>query len=259
MPGQLLISSLVLLFGFNSPAPIVAQANNEPALPRVYTAAEKKQAVHMIVATALTVIPEPPDCAAEPCVALTFDDGPDPATTPQILDTLQTENVNATFFVLGTKVAGNEAILQREHAEGHEIGNHTWDHKDLTRLNNMQITAEIEQANKAIVGAGVPSPQLFRPPYGAINSHVASTSPMPIILWNVDPKDWHHKDPNEDVRAVVDAVQPGSIVLLHDMHATTRTALPQIITELKQRGYKFVTVSQLLQLPAGTKGIYRSR
>jgi peptidoglycan/xylan/chitin deacetylase (PgdA/CDA1 family) len=180
------------------------------------------------------------------CIALTFDDGPGPYTS-QLLDTLKQENVPATFFVLGQRAAEYPALVRREAAEGHEIGNHTFDHKDLSKLDAAGIRDEITKSADAIEAAGAPRPRLVRPPYGAVNDQVRSLAGGPLVMWRVDPEDWKYHDPAKVAEAVVARAKPGRIVLSHDIQKTTVDAVPEVIRQLRGQGYTFVTVSTLMK------------
>ncbi len=256
LPIFILLSTLVLPVGnIHTVQPVNAQATTSFTPP-----SEPPHRVLDLVAENLReAIPKPINCAVDACVALTFDDGPDGEITPKVLDILEQKSVKATFFIIGNKITGHEALLRRELNDGHEIGNHTWDHKDLTHLTNLQIDAEINQTNQAVVAAGLPAPQLFRPPYGDINWREYNDIPLAVIMWNVDPKDWHNEEPNADVSQIMNAVQAGSIVILHDTHAATATALPKLLENLRQRNFKLVTVSKLLELQPGARGFYHGR
>lgn len=201
----------------------------------------------------------PVDCAKVPCFALTFDDGPDAALTPQVLDALARHNAHATFFVLGNHVAGNEQILKRIHNEGHEIGNHSWGHPWFTKLSAEQVESEIANTQTAIMRAGVPAPDLFRPPYGDMNEAVRAHVPLTIVRWNVDPEDWHPKKQRHILEHLQAHARPGGMVVLHDTEAHTVTILDQAITQLQASGYTLVTVSDLLSMPAGQPGVFFGR
>ncbi len=200
------------------------------------------------------------NCRVEKCLALTFDDGPDNETTPKVLDVLKQRAAPATFFVLGSKVGGHSELVRRISAEGHEIGNHSWSHHSFTKMRSEQMRGEYDQTNAALQVAGVAPPRIFRPPYGAINSRVLATLPVPIILWNTDPQDWasdmHVK---KEVDSVVGAAIPGGIVVLHDTKKGTADALPEMIKQLRASGYKLVTISQLLELNGNSQGVYYGR
>lgn len=200
-------------------------------------------------------LPPPPDCGVEACVALTFDDGPDPATTPAIIDALSKEGAKATFFMIGKRVAGHEDILRLAWSRGNEIGNHSLAHPFFTKLSGPLIKEQLDKASQAISAAGVPAPYLFRPPYGAINRNVIDNVNQPVILWNVDPKDWHEIDPARIVSKVNEQAFPGAIIILHDSHPATASAAPQFIHDLKAK-YRLVSVSELLKLSPATKGVF---
>lgn len=200
--------------------------------------------------------PQSVDCRVAQCVALTFDDGPNPDTTGRILDELQRHKAQATFYVLGKEVAGRESLLQRMYAAGHEIGNHSWDHPSFDGLSPEQMLGQIEATQQAIVAAGLPAPTMFRPPYGAINSAVVQTVPMSILLWNEDPRDWAASSPDQIIQSVLNDVRPGAVVVMHDVYNATADSLPRILDELALRGYQFVTVSDMLDLPPDARGLF---
>lgn len=186
------------------------------------------------------------DCSKAECIALTFDDGPGP-DTGRLLDLLKAQNVPATFFVLGDQAVKYPELVRREYAEGNEVGNHTWDHKDLATLSAAAVQDEITRGADAIAAAGIPRPTLVRPPYGAVNGTVRAVGGFPFILWRVDPEDWKYPDPARVADQIVGHAKPGRIVLSHDTHATTVDAMPAVIQRLKEQGYTFVTVSTLMK------------
>jgi peptidoglycan/xylan/chitin deacetylase (PgdA/CDA1 family) len=198
------------------------------------------------------------DCAEQNCLALTFDDGPSASITPQVLSVLAKHHVHATFFVVGSHVPGNERLLRQMYQQGHEIGNHSWSHPDLTTLPIDQLEMQYSRTQQAVTAAGVPAPTLFRPPYGAVNDTVKAHIPLTFIMWNVDPEDWRQKTPKDVVDRIATHVGPGRIVDLHDIHQPTADALDQILTDLSPR-YEFVTVSQLFNLAPGQRGLYYGR
>jgi peptidoglycan-N-acetylglucosamine deacetylase len=218
----------------------------------VKTGAPARVTPHVAGSHMTPYIPPSP-CDLKPCLALTFDDGPNATVTPQILDILARQQVKATFFVIGLHVPGNEALLQREHREGHEIGNHSWSHPDLTTLSPEGVADQIEATQRVITGAGVPAPKILRPPYGAVNDMVMSRSNLSIVRWNVDTQDWMLRDPAKIDAALLGAARPGAIILMHDIYPTTVAALEPALVQLKQH-YQFVTVSQLLNLTPGDQG-----
>ncbi|WP_181149700.1 polysaccharide deacetylase family protein [Arthrobacter sp. MYb227] len=185
------------------------------------------------------------DCSKAKCVALTFDDGPGPKTG-KLLDDLKKANAPATFFVVGPNAKNRPEILKRMIAEGHEVGNHTWNHRSLPSLNSAKIRSEIDRTNEAIAAAIGEPASLLRPPYGAHDSITDRLAQAPVILWDVDTLDWKYRNADKVVAETISQTRPGSIVLMHDIHASTVAAVPRILSQLKAKGYTFVTVSELL-------------
>lgn len=179
-------------------------------------------------------------------IALTFDDGPNPATTPKILDLLKRYNAKATFFVIGRNIAGNEAILQRMIAEGHEIGNHSWSHPNLTTLAPEAIVQEIESTQVAVEQATGRRPNIVRPPYGAVNQKVAQAMNLPSIYWNVDTQDWSSHNPQAILAQVKSGAKAGCIILMHDIHQSTVDSLETVLQYLTTEGYSMVTATEAL-------------
>lgn len=245
----LLLTSNWLLFS----APDFIQPARAEALAPVIHAPRAVLGVH--VRKLKSQLP-PLDCTQVSCLALTFDDGPNPMTTPQVVQELEQAHVQATFFMVGSRIPGNEALLRQMYTDGDEIGNHSWSHPNFTKLTAPEIQQQINQTQQAVANAGVPAPTLFRPPYGAVNPTVQANVPLTILLWNEDPKDWAATTPAEVVESVEASAQPGGIIDMHDIYHVTADALPQIITDLQARGFHFVTVSQLLQLTPDSRGIF---
>lgn len=188
------------------------------------------------------------DCRKAKCIALTFDDGPGPYTQ-KLLGYLRTAGVNATFFMLGRQVETYPKVAAAVAASGNEIGVHTWDHRDLTRLKPAQIDREIGSTVAIIKKATGFSPRYLRPPYGAMNADVhaaARRAGLAMVLWSVDTLDWKTRSTPATVSAAVKGARRGSIILVHDIHPTTVAAVPAIISQLEAKGYTFVTASQLL-------------
>ena len=192
------------------------------------------------------VLPAVPAQAAEPCAAgfvrLTFDDGPNRTATPDILDTLAARGVTATFFVVGQMAAAQPALVQRESQEGHVIGNHSWDHPDLTTLSRDRVESELQDTNDEIRQLTGTAPTQWRPPYGATNQAVeavaADVGLTSMVLWTVDPRDWADPPATTVRDRVLEAVRPDSIILLHDgTGANTPEALPMILSGLADLGY----------------------
>ncbi|WP_093837156.1 polysaccharide deacetylase family protein [Streptomyces aidingensis] len=179
-----------------------------------------------------------------PSVALTFDDGPGPYTAG-LLDTLDAHGARATFFDVGEMVAARPELARRQAGAGHEIGNHSWSHPRLTGLSERRLREEIDRTCAVIEQTTGSAPGLLRPPFGDHDERVRRAAGMPLIMWSVDPEDWRIKDTGHVTRAVLDAVRPGDVVLMHDIQPTTVAAVPEILQVLSGRGYRFVTVSEL--------------
>ncbi len=182
----------------------------------------------------------------QPMVALTFDDGPGPRTM-EILDQLEAYDARATFFVLGELVDSYPEALEKELEIGCEIGNHTYDHKQLTSMSADSIKKEVEDTNKKIKNITGETPTLVRPPYGAVNETVRSTIKAPLIIWNIDTLDWQTRNTEKDISAVMDTLEDGNIILMHDIHTETVDAALQLIPMIQDAGYQLVTVSELAE------------
>jgi peptidoglycan/xylan/chitin deacetylase (PgdA/CDA1 family) len=203
-----------------------------------------------VVVVAAACVPPPPPPGSK--VYLTFDDGPS-VYTPQILSELQAEGVPATFFVVGQNAQQAPSSVQQEHADGEVIGDHTWDHPDLTTLSSDQVRAELKSTADEIANLTGAPPTLWRPPYGAFNdtvTQIASSLGLSMRLWNVDSQDWTMPGTGTIVSNVVNNVSPNAIILLHDGspdlsgdRSQTVAALPTIIDTLRARGYNFGTLS----------------
>ncbi len=187
-------------------------------------------------------------------VALTFDDGPGPYTAT-LLDTLKARGARATFFVVGSRVNSYSALVKRMETEGHVVGNHTQNHKNLNYLSSGNLSAEIGNSAERINNIIGHYPLVMRCPGGNYNTtvrnHVATLG-IPIIQWSVDPLDWRDRNATTVFNRVKNATKDGSIVLLHDIHSTTVNAAGKIIDDLQSRGYTLVTVPELLMAKYGT-------
>lgn len=188
------------------------------------------------------------NCAVMKCLALTFDDGPDPAVTPRVLDALQARGVVATFFEMGSKVKANPELTRRAASLGNEIGNHTWDHTQLTLLKASAIKTEIQTTQEMIKQTIGVYPRLFRPPYGSTNATVAANVGLPQIRWSYDTLDWMYKNANTVFQRATSGAKPGGIILMHDVHPTTADAVGRLVDRLQAEGYTLVTVGELLNL-----------
>ena len=182
-------------------------------------------------------------------VALTFDDGPSPATTPRLLDILKEQQVPATFFELGSLVKRNAWITQRALKEGHEIASHTMWHQNLARLSASAVQSDVGEANAAFKEAIGYVPELVRPPYGSINSETwKNFGGATMISWSVDTLDWKYRNTDSILSNLINQISDGGIVLMHDIHATSVDAVPAVISKLREMGYEFVTVSELIKM-----------
>ena len=181
-----------------------------------------------------------------PRIALTFDDGPSPLYTERLLDGLKERGVVATFFVTGENAESCPDLIRREKADGHLIGNHTYSHIQLTSDNKEVFREELVKTNKilkAITGENV---TYIRPPYGSWDKSLEQDLNMFPVLWNVDPLDWCTPDAGLVMSRVLQQVEDGDIILLHDYYDTSVTAALMIVDEMKKQGYEFVTVEEIL-------------
>lgn len=188
-------------------------------------------------------------------IALTFDDGPNPVKTPELLDVLKENGVVATFFVVGNLVEQYPDVVKREYEEGHEIGTHSYTHPEKTwsTLSADEILAQYTQANDAIETATGLRTLFDRPVGGGMSEETAVKIGREQIIWSVDPEDWKYKDADAVYEHVMNgwnggAVQDGAVILSHEIYQSTVDAYARIIPELKEKGYKFVTVSQMMQI-----------
>jgi peptidoglycan/xylan/chitin deacetylase (PgdA/CDA1 family) len=208
--------------------------------------------------------PEPADAselAGKKLVAVTFDDGPHPTNTNTLLDMLRRENAKATFFVLGTRVDYYGDIVRRAYQDGHQIASHTRNHKDLTKLSADERRHEINSTISSIENTIGVRPTAMRPPYGSFNEAVKADAGMALVLWSIDTEDWKYRNADTVHNKVMSQVRDGSIVLMHDIHATTIQAAAKIVPDLKAEGYTLVTVDELIKARGGnlnSGSVYRS-
>lgn len=185
-------------------------------------------------------------------VALTYDDGPS-IYTPRVLKTLKENNAVATFFVVGNRVPTYSDTVKKAHDMGCEIGNHTYEHKNLTRVSEAEVKRQITKTNRNVKKVTGQAPVIVRPTGGATNANVKQWVGMPSIIWSIDTLDWKTRNADSTKRAVLDHVKDGDIVLMHDLYSATATASETIIPELVKRGYQLVTVSELAECRGGMK------
>ena len=178
-------------------------------------------------------------------VALTFDHGPNPNTTPVALELLKKYNAKGTFFMVGKAVAGNEEIIKQVVAEGHQIGNHSWSHPLLTKISLEQAKSQINDTTEALKKASGQDVHIMRPPYGGINATIQAAVDQSFILWDVDTLDWKNRNTASIMKEVRKA-RPGSIILMHDVHQTSINALPSVLQYLTEQGFELVTIDELM-------------
>lgn len=183
---------------------------------------------------------------AHPEVALTFDDDPSPKYTPLLLDGLKERNVRATFFLLGKNVKENQELVQRMQAEGHLLGNHTYNHVQLNKIPETTARQEILKTNNEIYEATGKYPEYMRPPYGAWKKNMELCVEMLPVFWDIDTLDWKSQNVDAILKAAGEEPEDGSIILMHDEYQTSVEAALLIIDRLKEKGYEFVTVDELI-------------
>ncbi len=187
-----------------------------------------------------------------PYIAMTFDDGPSPATTPRLLDLLKERNIKATFFLIGQNAERYPDLVRRILADGNEIGNHSWSHPQLSKLSDDRVNQEISKTQDTIKSETGFTPTLMRPPYGALTKKqrewIEQKYGLNIIFWSVDPFDWKRPGGAVIEQRILSGARPGAIILSHDIHQQTVDAMPATLAALAAKGFKFVTVSQLLAM-----------
>ena len=188
-----------------------------------------------------------PVISDKPMVALTFDDGPNPTVDSRILNALSTFNGHATFFAAGYRIDEYPDTILQIYNQGSEIGNHTYSHDRLTDLSASGISTELSRTDQLIEDITGTRPSLIRPPEGAYNAKVISSVDRPLVLWSIDTRDWKTKSSASTISSVLNNVQDGDIILMHSLYSSTAAACETIIPELAARGYKMVTVSELLE------------
>lgn len=204
-------------------------------------------------------VPESVEAAAQPtptpapvirdkAVALTFDDGPSRANDGRIVETLQKYGAHATFFVLGDRARVDGDILQMYLAAGCEIGSHSWNHPQLSKMKWDEIERQLSKMNKTVSKlTGGYQIQLLRPPYGSISNTMRKKLDMPMILWSLDTLDWKTRNTKKIFREVRKEVKDGDIILMHDIYSTTADAVEKVVPWLQNKGYDILTVSELME------------
>lgn len=179
-------------------------------------------------------------------VALSFDDGPHSRYTKELLDGLKERGVVASFFIVGERIEGNEELVKRMYDEGHLIGNHTFSHINLDKISIECAKKEVSRTNNLIEEITGEPVKFIRPPYGEFSEKLEAQIDLSEVLWSVDPQDWNTNSVDRVVNHVVRNVKDGDIILLHDIYPSSVAAALRIVDELKNRGYIFVTVDEIL-------------
>lgn len=187
------------------------------------------------------------EAAIQPMIAFTFDDGPYTPVDSRILNVLEAHGGRVTFFVVGNRVNDYQSDLKRIAAQGSEIGNHTFEHKNLEKLDPDALTFQIESTNDAVEAVTGIRPRLVRVPYGAFKGQVTALAGYPLIQWNVDTEDWKSKDKDQVVQAILASARDGNIILMHDLYESTAAAFEEAVPLLVEQGFKLVTVSELYE------------
>ena len=188
----------------------------------------------------------------EPYIAITFDDGPHGTLTPKLLDMLAARKIKATFYVVGQCVSEFPDVLKRAAREGHEIASHSWSHPNLGKMSDDAVRDQLRKTDDIIKATIGVRPTNLRPPYGSITPRqkawINEEFGYKIIIWDVDPFDWKRPGSAVVTSRIVNQTKPGSIILVHDIHAASVEAMPDTLDQLLAKGFKFVTVSELIAM-----------
>jgi peptidoglycan/xylan/chitin deacetylase (PgdA/CDA1 family) len=196
------------------------------------------------------IVAAPPDVGqgtgGAKLIALTFDDGPCRSTTTRLLNGLAERGVRATFFLIGKNVEVNRPLVMRLESEGHQVGIHTYDHRQpLLGLNHADFSAQVDRTRNLLTEILGHSDFAFRPPYGLIDAGVKKWAQAPIILWSIDPEDWGDKNAEREAVLIAKEARDGDIILMHDIFDPTVEAALQVVDLLHAQGYYFVTINEL--------------
>ncbi len=184
---------------------------------------------------------------SKPMIALTFDDGPHAKNTMRILDALEKVGGRATFFVLGELIDGKSDVLKRASDMGCEIGNHSFDHSNFTKISADKMKEQLSKTSNLVKAATGKGTTLTRIPYGSVNDTIRSVVGTPMIGWSLDTRDWESRNADKVVDKVLKDVKDGDIIIMHDIYSSTADAVERIIPELRKKGYQLVTVSELME------------
>lgn len=179
-------------------------------------------------------------------VALTFDDGPHSVYTKMLLDGLAERNVQVSFFVIGKNIPGNEDLIARMQKEGHLIGNHTYDHVKICGLSGEEACEQVEKTSALVRDITGEDTEFVRPPFGEWNKSMECSFTMIPVMWDVDPLDWTTKNKALIEQRVLEDVDSGDIILLHDYYESSVEAALELVDKLLEQGYEFVTVDELI-------------
>ena len=251
--SRLLSSILLATAAFATAAPNAAPAKPAPApAPAPATPAP-------LPAPAATPAPaRAPQITFSQChvegsyVAMTYDDGPHATNTPRLLDMLKARGIKATFFVVGQCAAEYPDIMKRIVAEGHEIASHSWSHPQLSKMGEEGVTDQLQKTHDVIKQTTGVEPKIMRPPFGAFTPNQRAWAykkwGYKIIMWDVDPLDWKVRNAEHVKSEILKHTVAGSIILSHDIHKSTIDAMPETLDGLTAKGFKFVSVSELLAM-----------
>ncbi|HAG04699.1 MAG TPA: hypothetical protein DCG28_04585 [Lachnospiraceae bacterium] len=192
---------------------------------------------------------------SKPMIALTFDDGPRKGSTELIVNALKQADGRATFFVVGYMVEANPELVKLAVDAGCQIGNHSYSHKELSKLSPYEIKQEINKNSNAVYAASGEYPRIGRPPYGSVGATVRSVTNIPWFNWNVDTLDWKYKDEGYVYNYVINNVKDGQVILMHDLHETTARAMVRAIPKLREMGYQLVTIDEMAKAKGGYENI----
>lgn len=199
------------------------------------------------------------NCSKKSCIALTFDDGPG-RYTQKLLDILKQRNVKATFFIIGSKIEKKKDLLERMAKEWHQIGNHSWTHPNFTKISEAERKNELANTSNKIEEVTWIKTSIFRPPFWAINEEIEKETRYPIILWDVDTRDWDRPKTETIIANALEWTQTGSIILIHDIYERSVEAIPRIVDTLQAGWFTFVTIEELFSTGGLEKGkVYTRR
>lgn len=244
-----LMMSLLNMGTFTNVEALPVEENEQYTTPQEETPVEEAS-VEEVPAEAVEVTYEEPEVnkrvidPTKPMVALTFDDGPSKYTAG-ILKVLKENNSVATFFVLGSEVNKYKDVLNQVIAEGNEIGNHSYNHKNLKTITDEELYKQVQGTDDLVYIASGYTPKVMRPPYGISDAELNKKINKPIVKWSIDTLDWESRNTDKVVAAVLNDVKDGDIVLMHDLYDSTAQAAKIIIPKLIEQGYQLVTVSEM--------------